>query len=607
MKIEKCYTCNGIGLKMILFFVFFSLFVSVSWAQDITYNGINYVKLSSNTVAVNSTQSSALSGAVVIPSTVTDGGVAYKVTMILSEAFKGNIHITSIDPGANVYSIGPRAFSGCTALTAVNVTSVLRQIDKEAFANCSALTSFSVPSTLVLIGENVFSGCDGLTTVSINTKKVSDWFAGNTGLQKVTLSGTTAIGKNAFENCSSLTTVENTSSIVTVDDNAFSGCVKLVNLTLPNRCTTIGYKAFCNCESLKSITLSSYLTSISPMAFAGCKSLEKIDIPSNVAEIGQGAFDGCSSITSIILPSSITKIEDYLFNGCESLQKITLNAGTDTIGDKAFGECKSLTSIVIPSTVVDMGFAVFSGCSSLSQVTYESNNMREIRQNMYYGCTALTSFDIPTTPTKVVSVGDFAFAYSGVRSANLTNVRYYLGTSAYEGCANLKLIDKFQDFLFIIRPRVFYGCSSLLNFTSPKYASTISESAFENCSALETVTLNNSVSSVLTSAFKGCSSLKNLYVNSSIPPVAPDKQVFDDWNYTNTKLYVPTGNESSYAKADEWKNFMNITTTDIHQMNVDASKVVARYSLDGRLLASPQKGVAIVRNSDGKIYKVVIK
>ncbi len=79
--------------------------------------------------------------AIVIPASVSLGGVAYKVESIAKGAFKGNTKITSVVIGKNVKAIEESAFEGCTALQSVDCKStVLAKIGKKAFKGDKKLT-----------------------------------------------------------------------------------------------------------------------------------------------------------------------------------------------------------------------------------------------------------------------------------------------------------------------------------------------------------------------------------------------------------------------------------------------------------------------------------
>lgn len=493
-------------------------------AQDFSSGGINYTAIKNywqhiTGFAVSTVQDSTLSGAVVIPATMSnDNKHYYPVTVINDGAFEDNDKITSLSVGSNVISIGKQAFSGCTGLTSVDLSaSAVSSIGISAFMNCSGITAFSYSTSLRYIG-----------------------------------------------------------------DNAFCGCKKLTEAKVPEKCAFLGSAVFRDCEQLQTVSLPDSITAIQPLTFWGCKKLVQMVIPDGITEIGQGAFNGCSSLTSITFPAAVKVIADYVLNGCVNLKAFNINSEVDSIGDKAFGDCLSLTSITIPASVKNMGFAVFSGCSSLSDVTYTANAVDEIRQNTFYGCTALQSFVVPVKPVAVSVIGSRAFAYSGIQSADLSSVKDSLGASAFE------------------------GCKALRNLTSAIHIKTLSESAFAGCSSLERVILGDSVTAVEASAFKGCHAMTRISLLPSVAPSAPDLQVFDQWNYENTKLDVPAGSEPVYAAASEWKNFKTVVTA-VKEAKEDEVKEVARYAADGRLLMSPEQGLNLVKMSNGTVEKVMVK
>jgi hypothetical protein len=82
-------------------------------------------------------------------------------------------------------------------------------------------------------------------------------------------------------------------------------------------------------------------------------------------------------------------------------------------------------------------------------------------------------------------------------------------------------------------------------------------------------------------------------------------------------LYVPIGSKSAYKAANYWKEFKEINeieTTGIDQINfqengeqgIDQEGAVW-YTIDGKRVDKPKKGINIIRMSNGTTKKVVVK
>lgn len=134
--------------------------------------------------------------------------------------------------------------------------------------------------------------------------------------------------------------------------------------------TKIGSHAFSSCISLASITIPDSVTSIGGHAFAHCASLVSITIPNSVTEIESWAFHGCSSLTSVTLSNSLTTIGYELFSECTSLTNIIIPRSIVSIDSRAFTDCTSLTSVIIPDSVTSIGDSVFRHCLSLTSINY---------------------------------------------------------------------------------------------------------------------------------------------------------------------------------------------------------------------------------------------
>ena len=194
-------------------------------------------------------------------------------------------------------------------------------------------------------------------------------------------------------------------SVTSIGGGAFSFCLNLTSVDIPNSVTSIGISAFQNCISLTSVTIPNSVTSIGDYAFNSCRSLTSLTIPNSVTSIGDYAFNYCDSLTSVAIPNSVTSIGEWAFEECHSLTSITIPNSVTSIGEGTFARCSSLTSVTIPNSVTSMGNYAFSGCSSLTSITIP-NSVTSIGEEVFYNCSGLTSI---TLPESITSIGSGAF------------------------------------------------------------------------------------------------------------------------------------------------------------------------------------------------------
>lgn len=133
---------------------------------------------------------------------------------------------------------------------------------------------------------------------------------------------------------------------------AFSQCVNITGVTVPDSVTTLGRESFLECTNLTDIRLPSVLIKIGSETFRSCSKLAHITIPENVTLIDQEAFVNCDSLTNITIPDRVTHINDWVFSSCAALASVTIGTGVTHIGQEVFKNCSNLTNIVINSDKV---------------------------------------------------------------------------------------------------------------------------------------------------------------------------------------------------------------------------------------------------------------
>ena len=103
---------------------------------------------------------------VIIPSYVSDGKQAYKVTEVSAKAFAGK-PVRSVVLGEFIETVPDGAFKNCTELE--EVIGSFTEIGNEAFAGCTKLTNMNIPSNVVKVGADAFKGANSINVRVINS------------------------------------------------------------------------------------------------------------------------------------------------------------------------------------------------------------------------------------------------------------------------------------------------------------------------------------------------------------------------------------------------------------------------------------------------------
>ena len=190
------------------------------------------------------------------------------------------------------------------------------------------------------------------------------------------------------------------------------------------------------------------------------------------------------------------------------------------VGDETFGEYAALiTQIntedekfqkILDRTIVsvnintNVGLYTFYGCNKLESVVFDNtnNNITTLGQACFQGCSSLTNIIIPTT---VSSIGQAAFAGTGIVSINIPNIS-------------------------TLEASTFNVCKELLSIEIPATVTTIKNQVFNNCIALTTVIVRPTTPPTLGT---------NVFLN----------------NASGRKIYVPAESVNAYKTATNWSEY----------------------------------------------------
>ena len=179
--------------------------------------------------------------------------------------------------------------------------------------------------------------------------------------------------------------------VVSIGEGAFRDQKKLTKVTLQEGITALGVSAFSGCLSLETVVLPDTLESIGSKAFANT-AVETLEIPGSVVSLGDGAFSGCSALAHLLLHEGTVRYGMNLF-GSTTLY--------DTQGQKTIRTCGKLKTLVLPEGDLQMDSTALSGITEVQVLSF-GEGITALPDLQY--CTALQCLSLPESLTDTESL-----------------------------------------------------------------------------------------------------------------------------------------------------------------------------------------------------------
>lgn len=258
-------------------------------------------------------------------------------TTIGQHAFNTCSYIQKIYLPNTLTTLDGQAFRDCRNITYIGkvedetdstngvvIPDSVTSIGGGAFYNCSKIKSFTIPDSVTYIGGDVLVG-----TAFYENK--NNWSSSNLYVNNHLIKA-----KETTNNSYSLIIRDGTRTIA---GQALMQ-TNVSNVTIPNSVVSIGDEAFYDCPKLIGVTIPDSVTHIYSNTFAYCSNITSVELGNSVAEIGPSAFERCGKLKTINLPDSVTYIGGYAFYA-SGLEHITIPKNCSYIGSDAFTYCIS--------------------------------------------------------------------------------------------------------------------------------------------------------------------------------------------------------------------------------------------------------------------------
>lgn len=451
------------------------------------------------------------------------------------------------------------------------------KIPEATFRNTTALVTVTLPSSVIAIGEEAFKGSaienfvvpDSVRTIALRAFAESK-------LVSLTLgAGVEYVGMSAFRNCDALAEIRINSAAteLVLDKAAFSGCVSLGSVILPENVKNIPAMAFYGAVALREVTAYA-LDSVGAQAFDGCSALQRFTAES-VGSVGKYAFRGAKELSALAFNFALlTNIEEGAFDGCKALDvDLSKMTNLETVGASAFRNT-ALTRLVLPGTVNSLGELAFEGCTELVYVDLSQTSLTSVSDGMFKGFTKLETVLLPTN---LETIGKGAFKNTAIKNIVIPASVVTIGERAFENCPALVGVE-FGAAVETIGAYAFTKASSLAIVSLPASVRQIGVGAFEEAGVSTLSFAENGALETIGDRAFWRTAVQSVSIPKSVKTVGAES--FAD-NQQLTSLVFAEGGMLESVGAGAFRNDENLSSVNWGKAAAEVSTVIGGRAFEG--------------------------
>ena len=562
------------------------------------------------------------------------------VSSIGTCAFAGCKELKSVEMPDNVSSIGKGAFSYCLSLESITIPRKCNTLNPETFYNCTSLREITIPSTVVKFAaespgydyQGTFENCSNLERIIIEdgdrlltNSQGSKLFE---GVNVKKLYWGREISNASFSDCKTLVDLTFGPKVRTIPSSCFHGCDGLTEVFIPDGVTDMGSFTFCSCANLKNLYVGNGVQMLCTIV-ESCDKFENLYIGNGLRRIEYVSFLNCNSLKMICttssqigyvrekcgIPTTLAMLcvpDKEMYAGILGAYNLK-NIVTDVSGEAVY--TGKGVDVDVLTSVPGCGVSLVSDAETKLPVNvgrYNAPLPVEISSGKWKSTfNTNCSFTIKPAPLTVI-------ANSETREYGQDNPEW--------SCTYVGFVNNETEDVLTARPTVLCPATKespvgqyqlIPSAASAKnYEITYERGVLNVTKASQQITWEQDIAKlhvgdIVELQAESSAGLKVKFAssNSSVADVysSGGKTYMECMAPGTARITASQPGGENYNAADDLVKRVSVEIAD-GVAGVHAEEdIVEYYSMDGTLVASPTKGIYIVRYKDGQMRKVVLK